>query len=156
MTTIQRIHNFSAGPAVMPLTVLEDIQRNLIALPGVGMSVLEISHRSKAFEDILAQAEADIRTLAGHSDELQGPVSAGRRQPAVLDGADEPARRRPDGRLHRHRIVGGQGDQGSEESRHRQRGRDDQGGQLRARCRAGRAEADAWRRVCSHDVEQHH
>src|SRR6185436_17816605 len=64
MTTIQRIHNFSAGPAVMPLTVLEDIQRNLIALPGVGMSVLEISHRSTAFEDILAQAEADIRTLA--------------------------------------------------------------------------------------------
>jgi phosphoserine aminotransferase len=64
MTTIQRIHNFSAGPAVMPLAVLEEIQRHLIALPGVGMSVLEISHRSKAFEEILAQAEADIRTLA--------------------------------------------------------------------------------------------
>ena len=65
MTTIHRVHNFSAGPAVMPLTVLEEIQRDLIALPGVGMSVLEISHRSKTFEDILAAAEADIRALAG-------------------------------------------------------------------------------------------
>jgi phosphoserine aminotransferase len=50
---------------VMPLSVLEEIQRDLIALPGVGMSILEISHRSKAFEDILAAAEADIRALAG-------------------------------------------------------------------------------------------
>jgi phosphoserine aminotransferase len=65
MTTIHRVHNFSAGPAVMPLTVLEEIQRDLVALPGVGMSILEISHRSKTFEDILAAAEADIRTLAG-------------------------------------------------------------------------------------------
>jgi len=65
MTTIHRVHNFSAGPAVMPLTVLEEIQRDLVALPGVGMSVLEISHRSKTFEDILAAAEADIRGLAG-------------------------------------------------------------------------------------------
>ena len=65
MTTIHRVHNFSAGPAVMPLTVLEEIQRDLISLPGLGMSVLEISHRSKTFEDILAAAEADIRALAG-------------------------------------------------------------------------------------------
>src|SRR5690349_24799920 len=65
MTTIHRVHNFSAGPAVMPLAVLEEIQRDLIALPGVGMSILEISHRSAAFERILAEAEADIRTLAG-------------------------------------------------------------------------------------------
>src|ERR1044071_2633233 len=65
MTTIHRLFNFSAGPAVMPLPVLEEIQRDLIALPGVGMSVLEISHRSKTFEDILAAAEADIRALAG-------------------------------------------------------------------------------------------
>ncbi len=64
-TPVQRIYNFSAGPAVMPLSVLEEIQRDLVALPGVGMSVLEISHRSKTFEALLAQAEADIRTLAG-------------------------------------------------------------------------------------------
>src|SRR5713226_7270081 len=62
--TVHRVYNFSAGPAVLPLPVLEEIQRNLIALPGVGMSILEISHRSKTFESILAQAEADIRALA--------------------------------------------------------------------------------------------
>jgi len=64
-TTIHRVHNFSAGPAVLPVPVLEEIQRDLIALPGAGMSILEISHRSKTFESILAQAEADIRALAG-------------------------------------------------------------------------------------------
>ena len=63
-TTVHRVLNFSAGPAVLPLSVLEQIQRDLVALPGVGMSILEVSHRSKAFEAILAQAEADIRALA--------------------------------------------------------------------------------------------
>jgi phosphoserine aminotransferase len=62
-TTVQRIHNFSAGPAVLPVQVLEEAQRDLVALPGVGMSILEISHRSKTFEDILAKTEADLRTL---------------------------------------------------------------------------------------------
>src|SRR5262249_13841865 len=65
MKTVQRVHNFSAGPAVLPMPVLEEIQRDLVSLPGVGMSILEISHRSAAFEGILAQAEADIRRLAG-------------------------------------------------------------------------------------------
>jgi phosphoserine aminotransferase len=60
---MNRIFNFSAGPAVLPVPVLEEAQRNLVELPGVGMSVLEISHRSKTFEDILARTEADIRTL---------------------------------------------------------------------------------------------
>jgi phosphoserine aminotransferase len=64
-TTITRIFNFAAGPAVLPLEVLEEAQRDLLALPGVGMSVLEISHRSKTFEDILHACEADMRTLAG-------------------------------------------------------------------------------------------
>ena len=64
-TTITRIFNFAAGPAVLPLEVLEEAQRDLLALPGVGMSILEISHRSKTFEDILHACEADMRTLAG-------------------------------------------------------------------------------------------
>jgi phosphoserine aminotransferase len=64
MTTIHRIYNFSAGPAVMPVTVLEEIQRDMLALPSVGMSILEVSHRSTIFESILRQADADIRTLA--------------------------------------------------------------------------------------------
>src|SRR4051812_4316763 len=65
MKPTARIFNFDAGPAVLPLPVLEEIQRDMLALPGVGMSILEISHRSKAFESILAQTEADIRALAG-------------------------------------------------------------------------------------------
>ena len=64
MTTVHRVYNFAAGPAVLPVPVLEEIQRDLLALPGVGMSILEISHRSKTFEAILARAEADMRTLA--------------------------------------------------------------------------------------------
>ena len=61
----ERIYNFSSGPAVLPLPVLEQAQRDLIALPGVGMSVMEISHRSSTFEGILGKAEADMRRLAG-------------------------------------------------------------------------------------------
>jgi phosphoserine aminotransferase len=62
-TTANRVFNFSAGPAVLPLPVLEEAQRDLVSLPGLGMSILEISHRSKTFEGILAKTEADLRTL---------------------------------------------------------------------------------------------
>ena len=65
MPTATRIFNFSAGPAVLPLPVLEQAQRELVSLPGVGMSVMEISHRSKTFEDLLGSAIADLRELAG-------------------------------------------------------------------------------------------
>ena len=80
MTTTTRVFNFSAGPAVLPLEVLEQVQRDLLSLPGAGMSILEISHRSKPFEDILAACEADLRTLAGIPDNyrvlfLQGGAS---------------------------------------------------------------------------------
>ena len=66
--TIQRVFNFSAGPAVLPLPVLEEAQRDLVALPGVGMSVMEISHRSKTFDEIIQGAEADLRALGGIPD----------------------------------------------------------------------------------------
>jgi phosphoserine aminotransferase len=64
MKTATRIHNFSAGPATLPLPVLEQAQRELVSLPGVGMSVLEISHRSKPFDQILERTEAAVRSLA--------------------------------------------------------------------------------------------
>lgn len=66
---VHRVLNFGAGPAVLPEPVLEEAQRDLLALPGLGMSVLEISHRSAAFDRILEQAEADLRALAGLSDD---------------------------------------------------------------------------------------
>ena len=59
----ERVYNFAAGPAVLPLPALEEAQRNLLALPGAGASVLEISHRSKHFEAIIQAAEANIRKL---------------------------------------------------------------------------------------------
>jgi phosphoserine aminotransferase len=65
MTTTNRLFNFSAGPAVLPLEVLEEAQRDLLALPGVGMSILEISHRSKPFDEVIEGCEADLRALAG-------------------------------------------------------------------------------------------
>ena len=79
-TTSTRIFNFSAGPAVLPVEVLEEVQQNLLALPGVGMSVLEISHRSPTFDEIIQGCEADIRALAGIPDTyrvlfLQGGAS---------------------------------------------------------------------------------
>lgn len=58
-----RIFNFSPGPAMLPLPALEEAQRHLLALPGTGMSILEISHRSKIFADILGQAEENLRKL---------------------------------------------------------------------------------------------
>lgn len=65
----QRIFNFSPGPAVLPEPVLAEVQRDLMALPGVGASILEISHRSKAFDDILQQAEINLRTLLAIPDD---------------------------------------------------------------------------------------
>ena len=68
MPATERVYNFSSGPAVLPVSVLEQVQRDLVALPGVGMSVMELSHRSAPFEAIIAQAEADIRRLASIPD----------------------------------------------------------------------------------------
>ncbi len=59
----KRIFNFAPGPAMLPLPALEEAQRHLLALPGVGMSILEISHRSKVFAEILEQAEENLRRL---------------------------------------------------------------------------------------------
>ncbi len=62
-STVSRVFNFSAGPATLPLTVLEQIKEEMLSLPGVGASVLEISHRSKDFDAILEDAETRIAQL---------------------------------------------------------------------------------------------
>jgi phosphoserine aminotransferase len=61
----ERIFNFSAGPAVLPVPVLEEAQRDMLSLPGVGMSVMEISHRSKTFDEIINGADSGLRELFG-------------------------------------------------------------------------------------------
>ena len=65
----KRIYNFSAGPAVLPEEALKEAQENLMALPGVGMSILEISHRSKTFDDIINKTKEDIKKLLDISDD---------------------------------------------------------------------------------------
>jgi phosphoserine aminotransferase len=76
----KRKFNFSAGPAVLPEDVLKEAQENLFMLPGVGMSVLEISHRSKTFDKIIADAKDNLKKLLGIGDDyhllfLQGGAS---------------------------------------------------------------------------------
>jgi phosphoserine aminotransferase len=75
-----RIYNFNAGPAALPLEVLEKAQAELVELPGAGMSVMEMSHRSKGFEAIIGGAEANVRNLMNVPDDyavlfLQGGAS---------------------------------------------------------------------------------
>jgi phosphoserine aminotransferase len=64
-----RVYNFSAGPAVLPVPVLEQVQRDMLELPGAGASILEISHRSSAFAPIIEAAEKNLRQLLSISDE---------------------------------------------------------------------------------------
>ncbi|BFL47778.1 3-phosphoserine/phosphohydroxythreonine transaminase [Lactonifactor longoviformis] len=58
-----RVYNFSAGPAVLPEEVLKEAAEEMLDYKGTGMSVMEMSHRSKAFQEILDDAQADLREL---------------------------------------------------------------------------------------------
>lgn len=77
---MSRVYNFSAGPAVLPESVLKEAAEEMMDYKGNGMSVMEMSHRSKAFEEIITTAEADLRELMGIPDNykvlfLQGGAS---------------------------------------------------------------------------------
>ncbi len=63
-----RIHNFNPGPAALPLSVLEEIQENFLDFRGTGMSITEISHRSRQFEDVINDAVARTRRLLNLDD----------------------------------------------------------------------------------------
>ncbi|MBR3235049.1 MAG: 3-phosphoserine/phosphohydroxythreonine transaminase, partial [Atopobiaceae bacterium] len=62
---MSRVYNFSAGPAVLPEPVLQECADEMLDYRGCGMSVNEMSHRSKMFQDIIDEAEADLRSLMG-------------------------------------------------------------------------------------------
>ncbi|MCI6122241.1 3-phosphoserine/phosphohydroxythreonine transaminase [Bariatricus sp. SGI.161] len=77
---MSRVYNFSAGPAVLPEEVLREAAEEMLDYNGTGMSVMEMSHRSKAFQEIIETAEADIRELMNIPDNykvlfLQGGAS---------------------------------------------------------------------------------
>jgi phosphoserine aminotransferase len=67
----ERVYNFSPGPAVLPLEVLERARDEMLSLPGVGISVLEISHRSPAFDRILEETLLGLRQLLGIGDDYE-------------------------------------------------------------------------------------
>jgi phosphoserine aminotransferase len=66
-----RVYNFSAGPSMMPLEVLEDVQKELVNYKGTGMSVMEMSHRSKDFMEIANTAEKNLRDILNVPDEYR-------------------------------------------------------------------------------------
>ena len=75
-----RVYNFSAGPAVLPEEVLQEAADEMLDYRGTGMSVMEMSHRSKAYDTIIKEAEADLRELMNIPDNykvlfLQGGAS---------------------------------------------------------------------------------
>lgn len=77
---MSRVYNFSAGPAVLPEAVLNEAAEEILDYRGTGMSVMEMSHRSKAYETIIKEAEADLRELMNIPDNykvlfLQGGAS---------------------------------------------------------------------------------
>ncbi len=66
-----RIHNFNAGPAALPLPVLEEIQASLLNFAGSGMSITEISHRSKWFDEVINDAVTRVKRILGLDDRYQ-------------------------------------------------------------------------------------
>ncbi len=64
-----RVFNFSAGPAALPVSVLEQARDEMVDFQGAGMSVMEMSHRSKEYMAIIAKAEAIVRELMGIPDD---------------------------------------------------------------------------------------
>ena len=68
MSEFDRVYNFSAGPSQMPLWVLEEAQKDMLNYHGTGMSVMEMSHRSKDYQAIIDRAEADLRDVMGIPD----------------------------------------------------------------------------------------
>ena len=138
-----------------PLEVLEEAQRDLLALPGVGMSILEISHRSKTFDDIIQGCEADMRTLAKIPSDykilfLQGGAS--------LQFSMVPMNLLPAGGSADYIVTGVWGQKAVKEAKkvgavkiagtHR-------GRQLQARAEAAGAEARPGRRLRPLHVQQH-
>lgn len=68
---MKRVFNFSAGPSILPLEVLEQAQKDLVCYKDTGMSVMEMSHRTPMFENILANAKDDLRTLMNVPDDYE-------------------------------------------------------------------------------------
>lgn len=81
---MSRVYNFSAGPAVLPEEVLREAAEEMMDYRGTGMSVMEMSHRSKAFDALIGEAEADLRDLMNIPDNYRVLFLQGERPFSLL------------------------------------------------------------------------
>jgi phosphoserine aminotransferase len=86
-----RIHNFNPGPAALPLSVLEEVQAEMLDFKGSGMSITEVSHRSSWFDDVINDAAERVKRLLN---------SSGRSKHSVFHGSYEHPAGRGLSRLH--------------------------------------------------------
>ena len=103
---MSRVYNFSAGPAVLPEEVLKEVADEMMDYNGTGMSVMEMSHRSAAFQEIIDTAEKDLRELMNIPDNYK----------VLFLDPDEPYEKQGR-RLYRNRTVGKKSLSGSSEIR---------------------------------------
>ena len=87
---MSRVYNFSAGPAVLPEEVLKEAAAEMLDYNGTGMSVIEMSHRSKPFDEIIQTAEQDIRDLLKIPDNYKVLFLQGWSSPAVCGSPVKP------------------------------------------------------------------
>lgn len=90
----KRIHNFSAGPGVLPLSVLKQVQADLLDYKGAGMSIMEMSHRSSVYDAVISQTEADLREVLSIPDNYKVLFLGGG---ATMQFAMVPMNLRPEG-----------------------------------------------------------
>ena len=109
---MSRVYNFSAGPAVLPEEVLKEAADEMLDYQGSGMSVMEMSHRSKVYDDIIKTAEKDLRELMNIPDNYKVMFLAGWSIAAVCDDSYE-SDEEQGGRLHCNRSVGKESMDGS-------------------------------------------
>ena len=102
---VSRVYNFSAGPAVLPEEVLQEAAAEMMDYKGSGMSVMEMSHRSKWFDDIIKDAEKDLRELMNIPDNYKVLFLQGGASQFFAEGTDEPYEKIKS-RIHYHRSVG--------------------------------------------------
>ena len=112
---MSRVYNFSAGPAVLPEEVLKEAADEMLDYQGSGMSVMEMSHRSKVYDNIIKEAEQDLRSVK-YPGQLQGTVFTGRSFTVLCRGSYEPDEK-PQGRIYLNWSVGKESIPGSKNLR---------------------------------------
>lgn len=111
---MNRVYNFNPGPATLPLSVLEQAQQELLDFQGTGMSILETSHRSKAYEAVNSEAEARVKQLLGLGDDYRALFVQGG---ASLQFAMVPMNFLPAGATADYLITGSWATKASDEAR---------------------------------------